>query len=327
MWCLAFLLLARFGFASCQLDSVNRPVIPALAAELETRQEPPLRTVVFGSSLMRAAFAPYFWDIQADQPQGSAINMAVDSGVAFDALHMARVAEGALDSAELFVIEVAYWSFNRNWLHPRTNRPDPTPQEVRQWGTLSDRLAIEAPADRARFVADFFWPLYQRREPAAWVRRIKGPWTPAPQLPGPPPTWNRGKAGGLARRPGFRAENIALDHFHDAELSRFELHCLDQLLAHVSALGARAVLARLPTRRVYLETAWTVPGAREFAAAVDREIELRLGDRVTSFDCLRAEDCGLRESWLVDYGHMTQDGAHAFTRRLFDEVSKLKRGK
>ena len=66
--------------------------------------------------------------------------------------------------------------------------------------------------------------------------------------------------------------NIARDHFHRPELSGFELHSLDALLAHLEASNARVVLARLPTRTAYLQTAGWLPGARAFREEVDREI-------------------------------------------------------
>ena len=106
----------------------------------------------------------------------------------------------------------------------------------------------------------------------------------------------------------------------------FELHCLDRLLDELKASNARIVLARLPTRHAYLKTAWTIPGARTFAAELDFEIAGRLDDRVSLLDCSRAETCGLREEMIVDYGHLNRQGAVQYTQWLFQEVAGPNRG-
>lgn len=271
---------------------------------------------------MRAAFMPQEWARLADIPMDSTLNLAVDSGVTFDALYLVRSAGGVPATTDLVVIEISYWSFNRNRSRPGTGQRHGTPEEVRQWGSLSDRLAIDEPGERLRFIGDWIWPLYQRRGPPDWMRRIQAPWRIAPSLPPPGPSWDPSMHTRLARRVRMRPANIALDHFHRPELSGFELHSLDALLAQIEASNARVVLARLPTRAAYLETARSLPGARAFIEEVDREIADRLNDRVSSFDCRNVGGCGLREATLIDYGHMTPQGAREYTRRLFEKVAE-----
>jgi len=105
-------------------------------------------------------------------------------------------------------------------------------------------------------------------------------------------------------------------------LSRFELHCLDALLAVLRDSNARVVLMRLPARREYLATARGLPGGRAFIEQVDREIATRLDSRVELFACPRARDCGLRDDIFVDYAHMSRAGAEKFTKRFLAWRSK-----
>ncbi|MEE2676944.1 MAG: hypothetical protein VX546_00060 [Myxococcota bacterium] len=319
-WCFAFLLLARFGFTSCPLDSVNRPWIPAAAAALRTYDRAPVETVALGSSLMRAAFAPWVWSEAEGAPPDSALNLALDSGVSFDGLQILGRAGGLPETTERVLVEVPYWSFNRNWRRPGGQAPNGPLQQVRQWGGLRERLSIDAAGPRARFVGDWLWPLYQRRGPAAWILRLQGPWKPEPVLPPAGPSWDPARHARMAHRARFQADRIARDHFYAPQVSRFELESLDALLAEIAKTRAEVILVRLPTRKAYRETALSLPGVRDFTETVDREIAARLGERVSFVDCSDPASCGPSPQEIIDYGHMSGPGAVEFTQRLFDRT-------
>ncbi|MBW2415714.1 MAG: hypothetical protein JRG76_14505, partial [Deltaproteobacteria bacterium] len=284
-WCLAFLLLVRFAFAGCGLDAVQRPVLVSATAALSGQEQPPIRVLAFGSSRMHAAFDAAQWDALAGFPRGSSLNLALTNGVPFDALHVVRAA-GVPSTTELVLVEVSHWAFNQSWQRTLLSgsRRQGVPREVRQWGTLRDRLAIPDARVRLWFLADLAWPLYERRGIGRWASRLTEPWRPAPDL-SPSRAWDPATARRRAEAEQFEPRTITRLHFREPEVSQFELYALDALLERLAASEARVVLVRLPARARYRTLAATLPGASAFRRQVDREIADRLVGGVSLSAC------------------------------------------
>ena len=262
-WCVLFLLAARLALAAFGPEASGRPNLANAVAWLHGAQDADVRVLALGSSRLRTAFDTEEWERLAGLPRGSVRNAALDSGLFFDHGHLLREGGGLPPSVELVIVEAARWNFSRNRLHPYSKARDFPPEHLRPLGRLSDRLAVDSLADRLRLLAEWLWPLYQRRSLDAWLAWLRDPWAPEPVLPGDTLHWSRELWRRASRNPTFMPRSIARDHFHEAELSEFAVRNLQELLDRLAESSARVVLVRIPVRRAYLDEAVTQPGGRE----------------------------------------------------------------
>jgi hypothetical protein len=325
-WCLLFLACARLALAVLGPGWTQRPDLANVAAYLRSGDDRDVQVIAFGSSTMMGAFDAEAWQRRAGLPPGAVVNAAVANGTFFDVLYLLREAGGPPSASHLVLVEVPRWNFNRNRLSPVSGEPSSPPRQIRQLGTLGDRLAVDAPAARARLVAEYAWPLYQRRPLEAWLRQWREPFEPTPAPPPPSRHWNPKHQRALAADPTFRAESIARYHFHDAAWSDFAGRNLLLVLARLREAGVRVVLVQTPVRDAYLRVAKASPETRRLYEEVGSFVAAEAGDGVTLAQCERGRDCGLSDRVFVDYGHMTRPGARDFTRWLQRRVAADERG-
>jgi len=266
---------------------------------------------------MQAAFDAQEWERSSGLQPGAVRNAAVVGGLFFDHGHLLRQAGGLPPSVETVLVEVPRWNFNRNRFHPLTNEPDALSDRVRRLALLEDRWAVDEVRDRVALLAEWAWPLHQRRAVDAWIGWLRAPWTALPLLPGPSRHWSPGSKRDPKVERLFRADRIALDHFHRPQLSHFAVRNLEGFLRSLRDEEVRVLLVQIPARRGYLETARQQPGGREFLAAVQAVVdEASRAAGVDLLECPLPESCGLGAGDFNDYGHMNREGARAFTAWL-----------
>jgi hypothetical protein len=172
-----------------------------------------------------------------------------------------------------------------------------------------------------KLVSEFVWPLYERRPLEQWLVVPRDPGVRTPNLPPPIPQWDESMSVQLHQNPHFRAPSIAADHFYEPLMSGFAKRNLDRLLTLLRRDGRKIVLVQLPVRDAYLDVAMSTPEGKRLYEAVHDVVRSHVGGSVSAVMCERVRDCGLDEDIFVDYGHMSREGARAFTGKLYHEVA------
>jgi len=320
IWCLVALVAVRIAIGAAQPISSVRPEIQRAAAFLRRSHDGNLRTVFFGSSRFQTAIRTDVWARRQEVPREAVVNLAVSDGRLWDALYMLRQGTGLPDSVDLVVIELSPWEFNRHVRNP-VGHPTLVPDELRYWGGLGDRLAVDDPLLRMRLLGDYLWPLSKRRPLEQW----DAPTSLAIAAPPPPPIHHTDPATAayLAKQEAFQPEHIAANHFFDPEVSAFTARNLSLLLAAVTTKPEREiVLLQLPARRGYFDTVEKSPQGRAFYDEVQRIADSQSGNHVHVIAWHTADECGLQEDIFVDYGHLSLSGAAAMTNRVYDEMER-----
>lgn len=323
LWCILFLILMRAAFAVQAPAWRDRADIADTTAFLEQARTDDLRVVVLGSSRMQSAFSSEEWARRSDLDTKQVINVSLNSGQFWDARHMLREAGGLPASVQLVLLEAPRWNFNRNKVFPGSNRYRyDYPEHFRQQGGVLDRWSVDDRAARMALLAEFAWPLYQRRSVEEWIEYFRSRREAVPRLP-VSAHWIEAMHEKFRAAPTLRADSIVLDHFDDPAMSSFAIRNFDLLIREVRKHGAKVVLVTLPTRDLYQDKIRADPSKGSFVNSIDALIASKIGDGIHSISCKRARDCQLDEDIFVDYGHLTMGGARALTDELFDRVQRL----
>ena len=318
---LGFLAVVRGMLAVWGPEWDARRDIQAVARYLGESHEVDLRVVGLGSSRMRGAFLESEWARLSQVDAASVVNLSVSGATFFDILWMLREAGGLPSSVEHVVLELPRWAFNRNRLE-KGGQPIGTPDQLRAWGTLADRLASDRYCDRLSLVGEWFWPLYQRRSLEAWISHVRSPKFTKAAPPGMLPQWRGPRRGKGSEEQGSPAYETAELHFHAPEMSGFAQRNLVELLTLLRQSEAGLVLVQLPARAEYWRTALAQPGGEQFMEEVNAvTLGHAGGTRTRGVSCTRLKECQLTSADLFDYGHMTRAGARTFTRWLFSQAS------
>jgi hypothetical protein len=301
----------------------DRADIEDTTAFLEQARVRDLQVVVLGSSRMQSAFSSEEWSRRAGVDANQVINLSLNNGQFWDARHMLRKAGGLPESVQLVLIEAPRWNFNRNKVFPGSNRYRyDYPEHFRQQGGLLDRWSVDDRIARMKLLAEFVWPLYQRRSVEEWIEYFRSRREPVPQLSGSM-HWIEAMHEKFRALRALRADSIVLDHFHDPAMSSFAIRNFELLIRDVRKQGTKVVIVTLPTRDLYQDKIRADPLKNSFVNSIDALIASKTDDGVYSISCKRARDCQLSEAIFVDYGHLTMDGARALTDELFDRVQLL----
>jgi len=318
---LGFLAVVRGMLAVWGPEWSARRDIQAAARYLGESHEVDLRVVALGSSRMRGAFLESEWARLSQVDPASVVNLSLSGATFFDILWMLREVGGLPPSVEHVVLELPRWAFNRNRLET-VGQPIGTPDQLRAWGTLADRLASDRYFDRLSLVGEWFWPLYQRRSLEAWISHVRSPKVTEAAPPGMLAQWRGPQRGKGSDELGSPAYETAELHFHAPEMSEFAQRNLVELLTLLRQSEARLVLVQLPARAEYWRTALAQPGGEQFLEEVNAvTLGHAGGTRTRGVSCTGVKECQLTPADLFDYGHMTRAGARTFTRWLFSQAS------
>lgn len=232
--------------------------------------------------------------------------------------HYAKVfghVRGSLARVRVVVFEVSPWMFNRNALHPIKGGPLKLHDEVDKWGTFRERMEIGGTAGRLKAVAFGVIPRYPLSE---WVKAVRG-LAPVNELTIPAYRRDERLADTLRVDPVFKAENISVAHLSNFEFDDSEAQTLEQLVEKLSSGGARVFVVHPPVRAAYYDYLDRTEGApaefrryKEFFESLSEKCGVLYWDTPA--------DCGFDESIFLDYGHMTREGAAAFTSLVYSEI-------
>lgn len=281
----------------------------------------PRPSVLFlGSSRVRDAAAPAVIESQCGWPDGSVSNLALGGGRIFDALLLLERHPELLDEKPLVVLGVDDWYFSSQGM------PLGTLYEL--YAPLDERLRFEEPR-RGMLASDWAFRsrLLLKLAPAALARALG---------------WEQDKPGRLAvdatgRVVDLKDQRRVRDAASIERMTRdraalhlgsyrpepvFAEH-LERLAVLVRERGARLLILQLPNRSLYREIR-----DKQFAQAYALHLELlkataaKVNAPLLAYD--RPEECGLRDELFMDYGHLRNAGAEAFSR-FFAEVLKAQR--
>jgi hypothetical protein len=323
-WCAAFLLAARLVIPTFAPNMGYRTQLVNAAEYLRQARDEDVKVVVFGSSRMRASFVADEWSRLAGLAPGQVINLSVPGGRSFDALYMLRNAGGLPVGTELVIVEVSHVEFNGNMQSPITGERVGTPPHYRRWASLGQRLALDDPFDRLALTFEYFWPLYHRVPMASWLAALDGQGYRVPALPNEPVFWNPEgtHVGDRGNRLAYKPRRIAKRHFHAPQLSGFARSTFEALRAELVDQGVEVVLLQLPLKKGYLEV---VQRARASADLYDEISTFALAQQDSHVRVLlreHASDWELDDRIFIDYGHMSLEGATAFTQKLFETINR-----
>lgn len=314
VWCAIGLGVVRLGFALAEPPWPGRSDVAELTAFLQDPQADDLRTIAFGSSRLQGGFAPKMWARFADLEEEQVLSATLRGGTHFDVLHLLR--EGGLPAkVETVILDAPSSSFNRNFRVPLAEEARGMPNHLRQYGSLSDRLAADRFSERVQLLFEAAWPLYQRRALGDWIALGLADDPGPPERPDHPHYWHR-------RRPDTRLsiDDVARSHFWEPEISTFAVRNFEAVMAHLRAADVDVVIVNVPARAGYLELARSSETGRTFLEQTRALVRAQEGDRVRLLLWEDAAELGLEDQYYVDYGHLNGRGARLFTERLFEAI-------
>lgn len=322
-WCAAFLVVARLAIPTFAPNTGYRTQLANAAEYLRQARDQDVKVVVFGSSRMRAAFVAEEWSRLAGLAPDQVINLSVPGGRSFDALYMLRDAGGLPEGTERVIVEVSHVEFNGNMQSPITGERVGTPPHYRRWASLGQRIALDDPIESVLLTLEYFWPLYHRLPMASWLAALDGQGYRVPMLPNEPVFWSPEGThlGDRANRLAYKPRRIAKRHFHDPQLSPFALRTFEELRRELVDQGVEVVLLQLPLKKGYLEVVHQAEASTELYDEIRTFALAQQDSHVRVLLREHASDWQLDDGIFIDYGHMSLEGATAFTRRLFETLN------
>jgi hypothetical protein len=227
-----------------------------------------------------------------------------------------RNVSSSLTPARLVVLEISPWMFNRNHLHHiDRNRRFTFHDEMDIWGTFDERRERGGLAARLKSSVVGLVPRYPLMK---WIQT----WSdrgPIDRLKVPVYRTDPSKAAKLKADPVFMAENISTAHLADFEFYASEAQLFASLLTELSRQGIGVCVVHPPVRSSYYSYVQDDESRRAGFAKYRKFVDgLSQQYKVVYWDT--PDQCGLDESIFLDYGHMSIDGAAAFTEKLVSEI-------
>jgi hypothetical protein len=227
-----------------------------------------------------------------------------------------------LNSSPLVIIEVGPWMFNKNLFPLGAGET-----AFLTWSTFQERLEFPNLKMRSFLLADYLYPISQRRTLDEWDSLIYALIVgkrPKIYNPDDVPEWHYKQSAyeKIAADPMFsvRTQISQLNHYEFAE---YKAEYLKRLIKLAEKKSKNIVILQPPLRNEYFEIINSYPELFSAEMSSLSFIHSLENKNVHSILWERPEDCGLNDSVFVDYGHFNNNGAYLFTQRLFDKLKSL----
>jgi len=330
-WFVAFVLLARVGVwlghdALRGIELMEHRQLELLIDDVKDHtvdgRAVDVRVAVFGSSRTRIGFSRATWGEMSDVHEAQVVNYSVDSGTASTHRRIIDAMGGLPDTTRLVIIDVEPWMFNasRGLSSPDLIDVDPPADHgaphatQRRTAPVARRDPTEEP-DESFFLSDAahaVFPIKNYRRPLdEWITVIVRGVTTDDR-----PNNNR------RYTPRELDTRWVERHFKDARWAPERLDTLKELVASISAPNRRIVLFHPPVRRGYLAAINNDPTNRAFFDRFEKEVRGLASPDVEVLFWKSTDECGLSDDLFYDYGHATDKGARALTRRLYEALDR-----
>ncbi|HYG76578.1 MAG TPA: hypothetical protein VEK08_16355 [Planctomycetota bacterium] len=270
-------------------------------------KSPEPAVLLMGSSRIRRAVNPRLLDQQLGLPEHSTLNLGLASGRLFEALYFYRENYDKLKSAKLVVLGIDEWHLSTGWrLGSVYELNAPWSERFAMSGRLRNQLVLDGL---------FSMRLKMRLLPNAVAVALG---IRKPESPGLTVTDDYQV---LPKARKTLPADIDPRRFHETIGTFYENFAIHPVMeGHVEAIaklvkesGGQLVLMQLPNRAAYQREIERLK-KDEFEQHVAAMSALAKRLDVPWYLYRDPSECGLDELSFQDYGHMTPEGAKAFTR-------------
>lgn len=271
-----------------------------------TKRRESTEVVVLGSSRMRDAIDPEVLAKALELPPKRVVKAAISGGTAFEALVMMRRDETLFRNTKVALVDIGCWQFNDNLTivrHPLFYRH----------ATLAERWSLSDLPERAKSIADWFWPyVSERRRLADWANAI-APFSPPTEEPEVEGALDRGAAAwdAVAMAKAFTKDYVFSDRMAAAWRS---------FVGELTARGVRMLIVDMPAQEAHQD--WIDANASGVCQEYERFLSSLSISGVTVVRYLRPADVGLTDGDFGDYAHLSPEGAEKFSKFVATQIAK-----
>lgn len=306
--------------------SQRAPLLTSVLSYLEQNNRGDEKVVFLGSSRFVSCIKTDQLSQLSGLDSSRFINLAVDSGGLWESLFIMRKNPSLLESSPLIVIEIEPWMFNANLIHPIYKKPHPFEPYFYTWSTFRERLEHPDTKSKLSLLADYFWPISERRNLEQWFSTVHAI-TTKKVSPGhltiPHYHYNIDAYKSLANAPIFKAKVIAQYHLNNFSFAKHKAAYLKRLVDLAQNNATRIILLQPPVRQEYMEVIYKNPQYLLEYKKVLSFIKSLGNDTVHSIIWETPQDCGMDDSVFIDYGHFNIKGAYIFTNVLFRKLNEM----
>ena len=220
-----------------------------------------------------------------------------------------------LDGAQLVIIDVDRWMFNKN-------QPEFLLPMFYRYANLHDRLLLDSADQRVQAVADLLLLHYrERRSLGNWLQGVIDLTRGYYELDSSAERvlWTKEATEIRKTQRKFQPRQVAIRHMADYEQSHRMHVVVDEFVEMCRQRGAKVVFVHTPTTDAYRTCFSEIPGAPQAEEEYFRWLK-SFGREHNVIVFNTPDSAGVRKDQFVDYGHLNREGATQLTKAVVRDL-------